>query len=79
MFEASTGSWGDSHAVVEGRRKSEGSQVVERFGPASRWDQVANALHGNSYEDETAPEDTDDSLSDLERLLDKVEPLFFQK
>ena len=40
---------------------------------------VARCTEGNSYEDETAPEDTDDSLSDLERLLDKVEPLFFQE
>ena len=40
-----------------------------------RWYQVADALHGNSYEDETAPEDIDDSLNDVERLLDKLEPV----
>ena len=37
--------------------------------------QVADALHGNFYEDETAPEDIDDSLDDVARLLDKLEPL----
>ena len=40
-----------------------------------RWYQVADALHGNFYEDETAPEDIDDSLNDVERLLDKLEPV----
>ena len=39
------------------------------------WYQVADALHGNFYEDETAPEDIDDSLNDVERLLDKLEPV----
>ena len=40
-----------------------------------RWYQVADALNGNFYEDETAPEDIDDSLNDVERLLDKLEPV----
>ena len=40
-----------------------------------RWYQVADALHGNFYEDETAPEDIDDSLNDVERLLDKLDPV----
>ena len=40
-----------------------------------RWYQVADARHGNFYEDETAPEDIDDSLNDVERLLDKLEPV----
>ena len=31
-----------------------------------RWFQVADALHGNFYEDETEPEDIDDSLNDVE-------------
>lgn len=40
-----------------------------------RWYQVADALHGNFYEDETAPEDIGESLDDVARLLDKLEPL----
>ena len=36
---------------------------------------MADALHGNFYEDETEPEDIDDSLNDVERLLDKLEPV----
>lgn len=40
-----------------------------------RWYQVADALHGNVYEDETASEDINDSLNDVERLLDLLEPL----
>ena len=40
-----------------------------------RWYQVTDALHGNFYEDETAPEDIDDSLNDVEWLLDKLEPV----
>ena len=31
--------------------------------------------HGNFYEDETAPEDIGESLDDVARLLDKLEPL----
>ena len=30
-----------------------------------RWYQVADSLHGNFYEDDTAPEDIDDSLDDV--------------
>ena len=40
-----------------------------------RWYQVADALHGNFYEDETASEDINDSLNDVERLLGLLEPL----
>ena len=32
-----------------------------------RWYQVADALHGNFYEDETAPEDIGESLDDVAR------------
>ena len=37
--------------------------------------QVADSLHGNFYEDEFPPEDISDSLDDVERLLDKLEPV----
>ena len=40
-----------------------------------RWYQVADALHGNFYEDETAPEHIGEFLDDVVRLLDKLEPL----
>ena len=40
-----------------------------------RWFQVAEALHGNFYEDQMEPTDIGDSLDDVERLLDKLEPL----
>ena len=36
---------------------------------------MADALHSNFYEDETSPEDIEDSLNDVERLLDKLEPV----
>ena len=39
-----------------------------------RWFQVAEALHGNFYEDQMEPTDIGDSLDDVERLLDKLEP-----
>ena len=35
---------------------------------------MADNLHGNFYEDETTPEDIEDSLNDVERCLDKMEP-----
>ena len=37
--------------------------------------QVAEALHGNFYENEYAPENIAQSLDDVERLLDKLDPL----
>ena len=40
-----------------------------------RWYQVADALHGNFYEDETTPEDIEDTLNDVERCSDKLEPV----
>ena len=40
-----------------------------------RWFQVAEALHGNFYEDQMEPTDIRDSLDDVERLLDKLELL----
>ena len=40
---------------------------------------VANDLHGNFYEDEMASEDIADSLDDVERFLDRLEPLSSQK
>ena len=40
-----------------------------------RWFQVAEALHGNFYEDQMEPTDIGDSLDDVEGLLDKLEPL----
>ena len=36
---------------------------------------MADALHSNFYEDETASEDIDGSLNDMEWLLDLLEPL----
>ena len=38
-----------------------------------RWYQVADALHGNFYEDEMEPADVGESLDDVERFLDKLE------
>ena len=40
-----------------------------------RWYQVADAHHGNFYEDETTPEDIEDTLNDVERCSDKLEPV----
>lgn len=37
--------------------------------------QVAEALHGNFYENEYEPENIAQSLDDVERLLDKLDPL----
>ena len=36
---------------------------------------VADSLHGNFYEDELQSEDIADSLDDVQRFLDKLEPL----
>ena len=40
-----------------------------------RWFQVAEALHGNFYENQMEPTDVGESLDDVERFLDKLEPL----
>ena len=40
-----------------------------------RWFQVAEALHGNFYEDQMVSADIKESLDDVERLLDRLEPL----
>ena len=40
-----------------------------------RWFQVAEALHGNFYEDQMVSADITESLDDVERLLDRLEPL----
>ena len=40
-----------------------------------RWYHVADALHGNFYEDELPPRDIAEGLEDVERLLDLLEPL----
>ena len=37
--------------------------------------QVAESLHGNFYEDQLPPHDIAESLDDVERLLDLLEPL----
>ena len=44
-------------------------------GDLFRFYQVAESLHGNFYEDEFAPDDVAQALGDVERLLDKLEPL----
>ena len=44
-----------------------------------RWFQVAEALHGNFYENQMEPTDVGESLDDVERFLDKVEPLCWQE
>ena len=36
---------------------------------------VAESLHGNFYEDQLRPEDVSESLDDVERLLDLLEPI----
>ena len=44
--------------------------------PASpRWAAVAESLYGNFYEDQLRAADVGGSLDDVERLLDKLEPL----
>ena len=53
--------------------KREGRATGDHQDPATTllfpWCQVADAPHGNFYEDETAPEDIDDSLDDVAHLL----------
>ena len=44
-----------------------------------RWFQVAEALHGNFYKNQMEPTDVGESLDDVERFLDKVEPLCLQE
>ena len=44
-----------------------------------RWFQVAEALHDNFYENQMEPTDVGESLDDVERFLDKVEPLYRQE
>ena len=73
-------------AIAEGRGWEHGkhrhlSRVASRLRAeigdrdVFRWFQVAEALRGNFYEDEMKPADIGDSLDDVERLLDKLEPL----
>ena len=40
-----------------------------------RWYQVADALHGNFYEDEMEAADIAESLDDVEALIDRLTPL----
>ena len=40
-----------------------------------RWFNVAESLHANFYEDQLLPSDISESLDDVERLLDLLEPL----
>ena len=58
--------------LQRGRRPE---QVLTPARGVFRWFQVAEALHGDFYEDEMEPADIGDSLDDVERLLDKLEPL----
>ena len=63
-----TASTGHLSRVVSRLRAETGDRDIYR------WYQVADALHGNFYEDETA-EDIDDSLKTWSVLLDKLEPV----
>ena len=57
-------------ANAAGRLRSEmGNRDVVRYF------QVAESLHVNFYEDQLRPEDVAESLDDVERLLDLIEPL----
>ena len=57
-------------AIAAGRLRSEmgNRDVVRLF-------HVAEALHGNYYEDQMAAGDIAEGLDDVERLLDLIEPL----
>ena len=57
-------------AIAAGRLRSEmGNGNIVRFF------QVAESLHGNFYEDQWTSEDIAQSLDDVDRLLDLLEPL----
>ena len=57
-------------ANAAGRLRSEtGNREIVRFF------QVAESLHVNFYEDQLRPADISESLDDVERLLDLLEPL----
>ena len=57
-------------AGAAGRLRSEmGNRDIVRFF------NVAESLHGNYYEDQMAAGDIAESLDDVERLLDLIEPL----
>ena len=66
------GGHGQLFTTVRDLRKETGDEEIGRLF------HVANSLHNNFYENNQEAETVREALDDVERFVDKVEPLFWQ-